>query len=90
MTRSAILPQPSLRTGLGIRITGLFFWKDNKKIDAFANAVAEDLYSHIQPEIAEQQFEGIAQQNRKKQRKIKKQSLGIARMQPSTDAPARH
>ena len=56
---------------------GLFFWKDNKKIDAFANAVAEDLYSHIQPEIAKQLFEGIAQQNRKKQRKIEQRLSGI-------------
>ena len=61
---------------------GLFFWKENKKIDAFANAVAEDLYSHIQPEIAAQQFEGIAQQNRKKQRKIEQRLAGIvAQMQ---------
>ena len=56
---------------------GLFFWKDNKKIDAFANSVAEDLYSHIQPELAKQQFEGIAQQNRKKQRKVEQRLNGI-------------
>lgn len=56
---------------------GLLFWKDNKKIDAFANAVAEDLYSYIQPEIAEQQFHGIAQENKKKQRKIEQRMAGI-------------
>jgi hypothetical protein len=56
---------------------GLLFWKDNKKIDAFANAVAEDLYSHIQPKIADQHFRGIAQQNKKKQRKIEQRLAGI-------------
>ncbi len=39
--------------------------------------MAEDLYSHIQPEIAKQQFEGIAQQNRKKQRKVEQRLNGI-------------
>jgi hypothetical protein len=24
---------------------GLFFWKDNRKIDSFAQAVADDLFS---------------------------------------------
>ena len=57
---------------------GLFFWKDNKKIDAFANAVAEDLYSHIQPEIAEQHFQGFAQKNKKKQRKVEQIFFGIS------------
>lgn len=56
---------------------GLFFWKDNKKIDAFADAVAEDLYSNIQPETAEQHFQGIAQKNKKKQRKIDQRLVGI-------------
>jgi hypothetical protein len=31
---------------------GLFFWKDNRKIDAFAVAVADDLFSHVRPEDA--------------------------------------
>lgn len=30
----------------------LFFWKNNRKIDAFAQAVADDLFSHVQPDIA--------------------------------------
>lgn len=28
---------------------GLFFWKKNKEIDAFAKTLADDLYSRIQP-----------------------------------------
>jgi hypothetical protein len=49
---------------------GLFFWKDNEKIDAFAFALAEDLFSHVQPDVAKQQFAGSGQDNKKKQRKI--------------------
>lgn len=49
---------------------GLFFWKDNKKIDAFAFALAEDLYSQVQPEIAVQHFTGSGLDNKKKKRKI--------------------
>ena len=56
---------------------GLFFWKDNKKIDAFANAVADDLYSHLQPKVAEQHFRGIAQKSKKKDHKIEQRLAGI-------------
>jgi len=30
----------------------IFFWKKNKQIDAFANSIANDLYSTIQPDAA--------------------------------------
>lgn len=33
---------------------GLFFWKDNKQIDAFAQAVADDLFSYVRPDMARQ------------------------------------
>ena len=56
---------------------GLFFWKDNKRIDGFAKSLAEDLYSYVQPETAEQHFMGIAQKNKKKQRKIEQRVAGI-------------
>ena len=56
---------------------GLFFWKDNKKIDAFASAVADDLYSHLQPKVAEQHFRGIAQKSKKKDHKIEQRLAGI-------------
>ena len=56
---------------------GLMFWKDNKKVDAFANAVAEDLYSHIRPDVAKEYFQGVAQKNKKKQRKVEQRLAGI-------------
>ena len=31
---------------------GFAFWKNNRKIDAFAQAVADDLFSHVQPDVA--------------------------------------
>lgn len=49
---------------------GLFFWKDNAKIDAFGSALAEDLFSHVQPLVAKEHFTGTTQDNKKKQRKI--------------------
>lgn len=49
---------------------GLFFWKDNNKIDAFGAALAEDLFSHVQPNVAKEHFTGTTQDNKKKQRKI--------------------
>ena len=30
----------------------IFFWKKNKQIDEFANAIANDLYSTIPPDVA--------------------------------------
>ena len=33
---------------------GLLFWKNNQQIDLFAHAIAEDLFSHIRPQIAHQ------------------------------------
>ena len=44
---------------------GLFFWKDNGKIDLFAAALAEDLFSHVQPDVARQHFIGSSQDNKK-------------------------
>jgi len=49
---------------------GLFFWKNNGKIDAFGVALADDLFSHVQPDTARQHFTGTTQDNKKKQRKI--------------------
>ena len=36
----------------------IFFWKKNKQIDAFANTIANDLYSTIPPEIAQDYMNG--------------------------------
>lgn len=30
----------------------IFFWKKNKQIDAFAISLADEFYSHIQPQVA--------------------------------------
>ena len=30
----------------------IFFWKKNKQIDAFAVILADEFYSHIQPQVA--------------------------------------
>lgn len=49
---------------------GLFFWKDNGKIDAFGIALADDLFSHVQPDVAKLHFTGAGTDNKKKQRKI--------------------
>jgi hypothetical protein len=51
---------------------GIFFWKNNGKIDAFGVALAEDLFSHVQPDVARAHFTGHGSgvDNKKKQRKI--------------------
>jgi hypothetical protein len=57
---------------------GFAFWKNNRHIDAFAQAVADDLFSHIQPDVAnikaEQKFNDILLQIK---RFSESQSLGI-------------
>jgi len=55
----------------------LFFWKNNKKIDAFADALADEMYSFIQPDVAKDLFQNAAQKNKKKQRKTEQNLLGI-------------
>lgn len=49
---------------------GLFFWKDNRKIDSFAQAVADDLFSYVQPDIAIQHVLGRGEVSKKKKAKI--------------------
>ena len=49
---------------------GLFFWKDNRKIDAFAQAVADDLFSYVQPDVALQHVVGQGEGSKKKKAKI--------------------
>ena len=66
----------------GFIAMSLFFWKDNGKIDTFARAAAEELFSYVQPEIAKQHFAGVTQENKKKQRKIEQRFNGLlAQMQ---------
>lgn len=56
---------------------GLFFWKDNTKIDTFAVAVADDLFSFIQPDVARDIFEGTTQANKKKKHKVEQRFSGV-------------
>lgn len=59
---------------------GLFFWKDNGKIDAFGVALAEHLFSHVQPEVAKVHFAGAGKSiNKKKQYKVEQQFHDLVR-----------
>ena len=49
---------------------GLFFWKNFKHVDAFAQSVADDLYSYVGPEIASQHVFGTAKLPPKQRRKV--------------------
>ena len=49
---------------------GLLFWKNNKQIDSFARAVADDLFSFVQPEVAHEHLFGGAKKAKKQQRKV--------------------
>ena len=49
---------------------GLFFWKDNHKIDSFAQAVADNLFSYIQPDVALEFVLGKGDIPKKKKAKI--------------------
>lgn len=70
----------------------LFFWKKNREIDAFAMYVADDFFSHVHPDVAEEFIRGMTKEKKKTQRKVqqklnevigamqqfaKEQSLGI-------------
>ena len=48
----------------------LFFWRDNKKIDAFASYVADDFYSNVHPDVAREYLNGMSKDQKKTQRKV--------------------
>ena len=48
----------------------LFFWKKNTKIDAFAVYIADDFYSHVHPDVAEEFVKGMSKDKKKAQRKV--------------------
>ena len=56
---------------------GLFFWKDNRKIDTFALAVADDLFSYVQPDIARDHVLGRGDFSKKKKAKIEQKFTDI-------------
>jgi len=49
---------------------GLLFWKDNKEIDALARAVADDLFSYVQPDIARHHILGTGKLKKKQAPKV--------------------
>jgi hypothetical protein len=55
---------------------GLLFWKNDRKIDLFASALAEELYSQVQPEVAQAHFKGAAHKSKKKQLKVEQKLAG--------------
>lgn len=56
---------------------GLFFWKNNRKIDAFARAVADDLFSYVGPDVARQHLLGGSDVSKKKASKISQKFTDI-------------
>lgn len=49
---------------------GLFFWKKNKLIDGFAQSVADDLFSYVNPNLARQHVFGSSGMPKKQARKV--------------------
>jgi len=54
----------------------IFFWKKNKQIDAFAILLADEFYSHIQPQVAID-FVKETTEGRKQSGKTNKQNIKI-------------
>ena len=54
----------------------IFFWKKNKQIDAFAIILADELYSHLQPQVAID-FMKAAIEEKKQSGKANKQNIRI-------------
>lgn len=49
----------------------LFFWRKNLTIDTFASGLADEFYSQIQPEMAEQFFQGVISKENKVKKDVK-------------------
>lgn len=57
---------------------GILFWKrNNPKIDAFARAAADELFSYVNPEEASRHFSGEKEKKKKKQRNIENHIKGV-------------
>jgi hypothetical protein len=55
----------------------IFFWKKTKQIDAFAQAVADELYSYVQPDVAKAYFQNRSDKSKKKQHKIEQKLADV-------------
>lgn len=69
-------PTPTTNSGVS-DLMALFFWKNNRKIDAFAHTVADDLFSYVQPDIASQHVLGKGDFSKKKKAKIEQKFTDI-------------
>ena len=60
----------------------LFFWKNNQAIDVFANNIANDLFSVVQPQSIRDFFQGSSKDKKgKKDRKNVEANISIATKQ---------
>ena len=59
----------------------LFFWKSNRVIDSFANQLANELFSNIQPEAARKYLDGASdkKQIRKYEKKMQNELQGLVK-----------
>ena len=57
---------------------GLLFWKDNKEIDALAQAIADDLFSYVQPEVARQHIFRTGKLKKKQAPKVAQKFTDVA------------
>ena len=48
----------------------LLFWKNNKLIDGFAQAAADDLFSYVQADLARKHVFGLSGMPKKQSRKV--------------------
>lgn len=55
----------------------IFFWKKNKSIDIFANELANDFYSYVQPKLVKDYFQSalIKGKEGKKNKKVVEDNL---------------
>lgn len=55
----------------------LMFWKNDKKINAFAHALANEMFSYVSPEVAKDHFQGKLHASKKKQHKVDQRLAGM-------------
>ena len=60
---------------------GLFFWKNNKLIDDFANNIANELFSEVQPGMIDSytRKSGNDKKSRKQNKEVEKRLMNTAR-----------
>jgi len=56
---------------------GVLFWRNNKEIDSVARAIADDLFSNVQPEVAGDVLAGKADLPKKKASKVEQKFTDV-------------